>query len=35
MKACVSSILLGVQDTDRSKRFYTEDLGWQVESPPR
>ena len=31
MKAHVSSILLGVQDMDRSKRFYTEGLGWTVE----
>jgi uncharacterized protein len=31
MKAHVSSILLGVQDMDRSKRFYTEGLGWKVQ----
>ena len=31
MKAHVSSILLGVQDMERSKRFYTEGLGWKVE----
>src|SRR5262245_22505089 len=31
MKAHVSSILLGVEDMDRSKRFYTEGLGWKVE----
>jgi catechol 2,3-dioxygenase-like lactoylglutathione lyase family enzyme len=31
MKAHASSILLGVQDMDRSKRFYTEGLGWEVE----
>src|SRR5215831_931255 len=31
MKAHVSSILLGVQDMERSKRFYTEGLGWEVE----
>ncbi|MEQ4205618.1 VOC family protein [Actinopolymorpha sp. B17G11] len=31
MKAHVSSILLGVQDMDRSKRFYTEGLGWEIE----
>jgi catechol 2,3-dioxygenase-like lactoylglutathione lyase family enzyme len=31
MKAHVSSILLGVQDMDRSKRFYGEGLGWQVQ----
>jgi uncharacterized protein len=29
MKAHVSSILLGVEDMDRSKRFYTEGLGWE------
>lgn len=31
MKAHVSSILLGVSDMDRSKRFYAEGLGWKVE----
>jgi len=31
MKAHVSSILLGVEDMERSKRFYTEGLGWKVE----
>src|SRR5262249_33557653 len=31
MKAHVSSILLGVEDMDRSKRFYTEGLGWQIQ----
>jgi catechol 2,3-dioxygenase-like lactoylglutathione lyase family enzyme len=31
MKADVSSILLGVEDMDRSKRFYTEGLGWEVQ----
>jgi Predicted lactoylglutathione lyase len=31
MKGHVSSILLGVQDLDRSKRFYTEGLGWKVD----
>src|SRR5262249_407603 len=31
MQAHVSSILLGVADMDRSKRFYTEGLGWQVQ----
>lgn len=31
MKAHVSSILLGVQDMDASKRFYTEGLGWKVK----
>lgn len=30
MKAHVSSILLGVQDMERSKRFYSEGLGWKV-----
>jgi predicted enzyme related to lactoylglutathione lyase len=32
MKAHVSSILLGVQDMERSKRFYTEGLGWEVQN---
>ena len=31
MKAHVSSILLGVEDMDRSKEFYTDGLGWKVE----
>jgi uncharacterized protein len=31
MKAHVSSILLGVEDMDRSRRFYTEGLGWEVK----
>ena len=31
MNAHVSSILLGVRDMDRSKRFYTEGLGWKVQ----
>jgi uncharacterized protein len=31
LNAHVSSILLGVRDMDRSKRFYTEGLGWKVE----
>jgi catechol 2,3-dioxygenase-like lactoylglutathione lyase family enzyme len=31
MNAHVSSILLGVRDMDRSKRFYTEGLGWEVK----
>src|SRR2546423_5698025 len=31
MKAHVSSILLGVEDMDRSKRFYTQGLGWEVQ----
>src|SRR5262247_4061973 len=32
MKAHVSSILLGVEDMERSKRFYTEGLGWKVQN---
>ncbi|MFC5667830.1 VOC family protein [Kitasatospora misakiensis] len=32
MKAHVSSILLGVRDMDRAKRFYTEGLGWKVQN---
>ncbi|WP_141581688.1 VOC family protein [Actinomadura sp. WMMA1423] len=32
MKAHVSSILLGVQDMDRSKKFYTEGLGWKIQN---
>jgi catechol 2,3-dioxygenase-like lactoylglutathione lyase family enzyme len=31
MNSHVSSILLGVRDMERSKRFYTEGLGWQVQ----
>jgi uncharacterized protein len=31
MNAHVSSILLGVRNMDRSKRFYTEGLGWEVQ----
>jgi hypothetical protein len=31
MKAHVSSILLGVEDMERSKQFYVEGLGWEVE----
>jgi uncharacterized protein len=31
MNAHVSSILLSVRDMDRSKRFYTEGLGWKVQ----
>jgi uncharacterized protein len=31
MKAHVSSILPGVADMDRTKRFYTEGLGWMVD----
>ena len=32
MKAHVSSILLGVRDMDRAKQFYTEGLGWKIQS---
>lgn len=32
MKAHVSSILLGVRDIDRIKRFYTDGLGWTVKA---
>ncbi|MFI7063700.1 VOC family protein [Kribbella sp. NPDC050124] len=35
MKAHVSSILLGVEDMDRSKRFYTEGLGWKIQQDYR
>jgi catechol 2,3-dioxygenase-like lactoylglutathione lyase family enzyme len=31
MNAHVSSVLLGVRDMDRSKRFYTEGLGWKIQ----
>jgi uncharacterized protein len=31
MHAHVSSILLGVDDMERSKRFYTDGLGWKVQ----
>jgi catechol 2,3-dioxygenase-like lactoylglutathione lyase family enzyme len=31
MNAHVSSILLGVRDMEKSKRFYTEGLGWEVQ----
>ena len=31
MKAHVSSILLGVEDLERSKRFYADGLGWKVK----
>ena len=30
MNAHVSTILLGVRDMDRSRRFYVEGLGWKV-----
>jgi catechol 2,3-dioxygenase-like lactoylglutathione lyase family enzyme len=32
MNSHVSAILLGVKDMDRSKRFYTEGLGWKVQN---
>jgi uncharacterized protein len=32
MNAHVSSILLGVQDMDRSKQFYTQGLGWKIRN---
>lgn len=32
MNAHVSAILLGVRDMERSKRFYTEGLGWKVQN---
>jgi uncharacterized protein len=32
MNSHVSSILLGVKDMERSKRFYTEGLGWTVQN---
>ena len=32
MNSHVSAILLGVKDMERSKRFYTEGLGWKVQS---
>jgi len=31
MNAHVSAILLGVEDMERSKRFYVEGLGWEVK----
>jgi uncharacterized protein len=31
MNANVSSLLLGVEDMDRTKQFYTEGLGWEVQ----
>ena len=31
MNSHVSAILLGVKDMERSKRFYTEGLGWKVQ----
>jgi predicted enzyme related to lactoylglutathione lyase len=32
MNSHVSSILLGVNDMERSKRFYGEGLGWKVQN---
>jgi catechol 2,3-dioxygenase-like lactoylglutathione lyase family enzyme len=32
MNSHVSTILLGVNDMERSKRFYTEGLGWKVQN---
>src|SRR5437763_10593734 len=32
MRSHEISILLGVQDMDRSRRFYTEGLGWEVQN---
>jgi predicted enzyme related to lactoylglutathione lyase len=32
MKAHVSSILLGVRSMERAKQFYTEGLGWKIQS---
>jgi catechol 2,3-dioxygenase-like lactoylglutathione lyase family enzyme len=31
MKATVSSVLLGVEDMERSKWFYTDGLGWKIK----
>jgi catechol 2,3-dioxygenase-like lactoylglutathione lyase family enzyme len=31
MNSHVSAILLGVRDMERSKRFYTEGLGWKIQ----
>jgi len=31
MNSHVSAILLGVKDMERSKRFYTDGLGWKVK----
>ncbi|MGI5273691.1 VOC family protein [Nonomuraea sp. CA-218870] len=31
MQAHVSSILLGVRDLERAKRFYAEGLGWKIK----
>src|SRR5438094_6377311 len=32
MNAHVSAILLGVDDMEKSKRFYTEGLGWKIQN---
>ena len=32
MNTHISAILLGVKDMERSKRFYTEGLGWKIEN---
>jgi uncharacterized protein len=32
MKAHVSAILLGVEDMERSKQFYAEGLGWEIQN---
>src|SRR3989454_9160420 len=31
MNSHVSAILLGVKDMEKSKRFYTEGLGWKIQ----
>ncbi len=31
MKAQLSSILLGVRDMEKTKRLYTEGLGWKIK----
>src|SRR3981189_855834 len=32
MNSHVSAILLGVKDMEKSKRFYTEGLGWKIQN---
>jgi catechol 2,3-dioxygenase-like lactoylglutathione lyase family enzyme len=32
MNSHISAILLGVHDMERSRRFYTEGLGWKVQN---
>src|SRR6266496_5462601 len=32
MNSHVSAILLGVKDMERSKRFYVDGLGWEIEN---